>query len=184
MAILSCVNDRKGSRSLHLRLSHQLAAITIRVPGPFAGVGALGFSARYPDQSLLAPLRDVPLWIEGPPPEMRRLLHRLRMLAEAAGRAYSWTPPVQLAEEVVIVAFRDQGLDAAPAGAAFSSYFANLVRPVVFPFLADCAALAHLRLADRIAIAVESDGVALAHLEFRTSEIVEANGFDLLGDAA
>ena len=167
-----------------VRLSHHLAEITIRVPGPFAGVDSLGFSARYPDQSFLEPLRDVPLWIEGPPPQMRRLLHRLYVLAGAAGRAYTWTAPVQLAEEVVIVAFRDQALAGPPSAAAFSSYFANLVRPVVFPFLSDCAALADLRLADRIAITVEGDGAPLAQLEFRTSQIVPANGFDLLGDAA
>src|SRR5205085_4591765 len=65
------------------RMRHHSSAdeITIKVPGPFAGVAELGFSARYPEQSLLQPLRDVPLWIEGPPDPMRRLADRLRMLA-------------------------------------------------------------------------------------------------------
>ncbi len=40
--------------------SDRLSEITIKVPSPFAGVAGLGFSARYPEQPLLGPLRDVP----------------------------------------------------------------------------------------------------------------------------
>lgn len=170
-----------------MRPSSNLAAFTIRVPSPFAGVEALGFSARYPDQPLLEPLRDVPLWIEGPPEPMRRLLHRLRMLVEGPGdRSYAWTDPVQLADEVVILAFRDRAWaeSLAQTGAAFSDYFANLVRPVVFPFLSDCAQVADLRLSDRIEIAVESASSAVARFDLKVSEIVAANGFDLLSDVA
>ena len=170
-----------------MRPSNNLAAFTIRVPGPFAGVDALGFSARYPDQSLLEPLRDVPLWIEGPAEPMRRLLRRLRMLVERAGdRPYRWTDPVQLADEVVILAFRDHSWAAglAQTPAAFSDYFANLVRPVVFPFLADCAQVADLRLSDRIEVAVEAADAAVAKFDLRVSQIVAANGFDLLSEVA
>lgn len=164
---------------------HTTSELTIRVPGPFAGVDELGFSARYPEQSLFQPLRDVPLWIEGPPPPLRRLLHRLRMLHELAGGAYAWTDPVQLADEVLIVAFRDLGLSAAaPEAGAFSDYFANLVRPVVFPFLADCAQVAHLRLADRIEVTVEAADWPIARFWFQIGQIVPENGFDLLSDAA
>ena len=53
--------------------SPHLADITIKVPGPFAGVSDLGFSARYPRQPFLEPMRDVPLWIEGPAQPLRRL---------------------------------------------------------------------------------------------------------------
>ena len=168
-----------------MRPSHHLAAITIRVPGPFAGVDQLGFSARYPEQPLLERLRDVPLWIEGPPHPMRQLLHRLRMLSAAGDRPYAWTDPVQLAEEVVILGFRDRALAEQQAMAGgFSDYFANLVRPVVFPFLSDCAQVAHLRLSDRIEATVEAAGWPIARFGFLVSQIVESNGFDLLSDAA
>jgi hypothetical protein len=165
---------------------HISSELTIRVPGPFAGVDELGFTARYPEQALFEPLRDVPLWIEGPPPPLRRLLHRLRMLHDATGGAYAWTDPVQLADEVVVVAFRDLGASGglAESAQAFTDYFANLVRPVVFPFLADCAQVAHLRLADRIEVAVEAADWPVARFRLRVSQIVSQNGFDLLGDAA
>ena len=169
-----------------MRPSQHLEAITIRVPAPFAGVEQLGFSARYPEQPFLERLRDVPLWIEGPPHPMRRLLHRLHRLAAAGDRPYAWTDPVQLADEVVILGFRDRTLaGGAPlAEGRFSDYFANLVRPVVFPFLADCAQVADLRLSDRIQVTVEAAGWPIGRFGFRVSEIVAANGFDLLIDAA
>ena len=166
--------------------SHRTSELTIRVPGPFAGVDELGFSARYPEQHLFEPLRDVPLWIEGPPPPLRRLLQRLRMLHAAGDGPYAWTDPVQLADEVLVVAFRDLS-DRHPLEAsaqAFGDYFANLVRPVVFPFLADCARVAHLRLADRIEVAVEAAGWPVARFRLRVTQIVTENGFDLLTDAA
>ncbi len=175
------MND-KGARS-SMRPASPLNAITVRVPGPFAGVDELGFTARYPEQSILEPQRDVPLWIEGPAPSMRRLLHRLRMLVEAADRPYAWSEPVQLADEVVIFAFRDR--TSAPALAQhFSDCFANLVRPVVFPFLADCAHIAHLRLSDRIEILVEAEDWPIARFVMRVGQVVPANGFDLLGESA
>jgi hypothetical protein len=160
--------------------------LTIRVPGPFAGVDDLGFSARYPEQNLFQPLRDVPLWIEGPPPPMRRLLHHLRMLHEAKAGGYAWSDPVQLADEVLVVAFRDLSgsRPLAESARAFSDYFLNLVRPVVFPFLADCANVAHLRLADRIEVAIEAAGWPVARFRLRVSQVVTENGFDLLGGAA
>ena len=88
-----------------------MAEITIKVPGPFAGVVDLGFSARYPEQSLLQPIRDVPLWIEGPAEPMRRLGARLRMLATLVQAAYGWTHPVVLSDEVVVMAFQDRSGD-------------------------------------------------------------------------
>ena len=121
--------------------------ITIKVPSPFAGVDDLGFSARYPDQSPFVPLRDVPLWIEGPPDPMRRLSSRLRMLAELVGSAYGWTQPVALTDEVVVMAFQDRSSDGrtlADGADGAIDYLINLVRPVVFPFLQDCAQVARL----------------------------------------
>ena len=163
---------------------HTTSELTIRVPGPFEGVDELGFSARYPEQHLLEPLRDVPLWIEGPPPPLRRLLGRLRMLHDLTGGAYAWTDPVQLADEVLVVAFRDLTTSARFDPSGFSDYVANLVRPVVFPFLADCARVADLRLAQSIEVAVEAAGWPIARFRFEIGQIVAENGFDLLGDAA
>jgi hypothetical protein len=160
-----------------------LAEITLTVPGPFAGVGDLGFSARYPEQSLLAPLRDVPLWIEGPREPMRRLEWRLRMLAALVRAAHSWSQPVMLTEEVAVMAFRDRSADGralkdGPAEAL--DQLLNLVRPVVFPFLRDCAEVAHVRLAERIEIAVRQADEAVATLAVRWDQITTTNGEDLL----
>src|ERR1051326_9212069 len=100
--------DGKGLVPPDLRHRGSLDEITIKVPGPFAGVAELGFSARYPEQSLFKPLRDVPLWIEGPPEPMRRLAARLKMLATLVQTANCWTQPVSLTGEVGGVAFQDQ----------------------------------------------------------------------------
>ena len=94
-----------------MRPPQPLCELTIKVPGPFEGVDDLGFSARYPAQGRFAPLRDVPLWIEGPAQPLRRLHNRLRLLHEAIDGPYAWTDPVQLADEVVIVAFHDRSLE-------------------------------------------------------------------------
>jgi hypothetical protein len=167
-----------------MRPGTHLAEVNIRVPGPFAGVDELGFSVRYPEQSLFAPLRDVPLWIEGPEQPIRRLAHRLRMLHALVDEShpYAWTDPVQLADEVVIVAFRDRSPER-DAAQAFGDYFANLVRPVAFPFLIDCARVAHLRLADRIEIEVEAGERSVARFALTVGQIVAENGYDLLSAA-
>jgi hypothetical protein len=155
--------------------------ITIKVPGPFAGVAELGFSARYPEQGLFQPLRDVPLWIEGPAEPMRRLAHRLRMLAGLVEAAHRWTQPVTLSDEVVVIAFQHATGErplADPSGAI--DYVLNLVRPVVFPFLQDCAQVAHLRLTDRIEMRVRHEDRDVAELAMRWDQIVPTNGYDLL----
>ena len=158
--------------------------LTIKVPSPFAGVTDLGFSARYPEQSFLEPLREVPLWIEGPPDPMRRLAARLRMLADLVRSAHRWSDPVALTDEVLVMAFRDgtqeagEGLGDAGAGAL--DYVLNLVRPVVFPFLQDCAEVAHLRLTERIDMTVTQSDRSLADLSLRWDQIVRTNGEDLL----
>jgi hypothetical protein len=169
-----------------------LVEITLQVPGPFAGVSDLGFSACYPDQSLFAPLRDVPLWIEGPAEPMRRLAARMRMLADLVQDVYGWSDPVRLTDEVLVMAFRDlsPASPAAPAPGGFGAepevpssmraYVLNLVRPVVFPFLRDCAEVAHLRLTDRIDIGLRQGGRTVAELGVRWDEITPANGEDLL----
>ena len=57
---------------------------------------------------------------------------------------------------------------------------ANLVRPVVFPFLHDCARVARLRLTDRIEMRVRHADREVAELAVRWDQIVPANGNDLL----
>jgi hypothetical protein len=169
-----------------MRPTTPLCELTIKVPNPFEGVDELGFSARYPAQGRFAPLRDVPLWIEGPAQPLRRLHARLRMLHQAIDGPYAWTDPVQLADEVVILAFQDRSLDGrAPAEMAQASldYVMNLVRPVVFPFLSDCARVAHLRLAERIDMTVEAADWPIARFAMQVGQIVPENGFDLLGAA-
>jgi hypothetical protein len=155
--------------------------LTIKVPGPFAGVANLGFSARYPEQRLFEPLRDVPLWIEGPAEPMRRLAQRLGMLAALVQEAHGWTQPVTLTDEVVIIAFKDRsGLVADLVRGGAIDYLVNLVRPVVFPFLQDCALVAGLRLTDQIEMSVRRAGRPVAELALRWDQIVPANGDDLL----
>ena len=164
-----------------MRQRNALDQVTIKVPAPFAGVTELGFSARYPEQSLFQPLRDVPLWIEGPAEPMRRLADRLRMLAALVEAAYGWTPPVALTDEVLIMAFQDRSGERRledPSGVL--DYVANLVRPVVFPFLHDCARVARLRLTDRIEMRVRHADREVAELAVRWDQIVPANGEDLL----
>ena len=186
-----------------MRHHGSLHEITIKVPGPFAGVAELGFSARYPEQSPFQPLRDVPLWIEGPAEPMRRLADRLRMLARLVEAAHGWTQPVALTDEVVVMAFQDRSGEGRRLGDGGShrrsdamspgsrtrwdpptsgvlDYLANLVRPVVFPFLHDCAQVAHLRLTDRIEMRVRHADREVAELAVRWDQIVPANGEDLL----
>jgi hypothetical protein len=157
-----------------------LKQLTIKVPGPFAGVADLGFSARYPEQTLFEPLRDVPLWIEGPARPMRSLVVRLARLAEALRGAYAWTQPVALTDEVVVIAFRDRSgrLSLGPGEAV--DYLANLVRPVVFPFLQDCAVIANLRLTDEIEMALHQADRQVAVLTLARDRIVPSNGNELL----
>ena len=161
-----------------VRITSTATPITIHVPSPFAGTIDLGFSARYGVQPSFEPLRDVPLWIEGPAGPMRRLLLRLRMLHDlVAGRSYAWTDPVQLADEVTIVNFHGR-----PDG-SFGDYVANLLRPVIFPFLSDCAQVADIRLEERIEFAVEAEGWPLARFVLQRGAITPTNGTDELGAA-
>jgi hypothetical protein len=51
---------------------------------------------------------------------------------------------------------------------------------VVFPFLHDCAEVAHLRLTERIDLVVHQADRAVADLTLRWDQVVHANGEDLL----
>ncbi len=162
-----------------------LREISIKVPGPFAGVSDLGFTTQYRAQPFSQPMRDVPLVIEGPPPPIQRLAELLRALAESNESSYSWTDPILVSDEVMLLAFRDRSLEAAEPGAeSLSGYMTNLVRPVVFPFLHDCAAIAHLRLANVIEMRLTADNETLAALALPVGEIVASNGDRLLWQVA
>jgi hypothetical protein len=171
-----------GGKSM--RPSNQpLSEITIKVPAPFAGISDLGFTAQYRSQRFQEPLRDVPLLIEGPPPPMRRLAELLQLLRGIDGSAYSWTEPVMLSDEVVVLAFRDRSLSGAAlsdGAPAHTSYVLNLVRPVVFTFLRDCAETARLRLADVIEMRVSTQAASIADIVMPLDEIVPSNGDRLL----
>jgi len=169
--------------------------LVIKVPAPFSGVEDLGFSARYPAQQAHERLRDVPLFVEGPPRPMARLVERLALLAEkdrlvgdGEDEAYSWTPPVQLTDEVCVLAFRDRSLlgDAAVAGTPESGllagrqYLWNLVRPMAFTFLRDCVRIGGLRLAEHIAVVLDPGRPPLVDLELERRAIWPQNGTLLL----
>ena len=157
----------------------QLREISIKVPGPFAGVSDLGFTTQYRAQALSQPMRDVPLVIEGPPPPIHRLAELLQALASSDESAYSWTDPIMVSDEVVLLAFRDRSLVGA-APTSMSGYVMNLVRPAVFPFLHDCVAVAELRLSEQIEMRVTSEDEPVTTLALPLSEIVAQNGHRLL----
>src|SRR5713226_1429227 len=155
----------KGSRPRMRSSSPRLSEMTIKVPAPFAGISDLGFTAQYRAQTFNEPLRDVPLVIEGPEPPMRRLVELLQLLSDSDGSAYAWSDPVMLSDEVVVLAFRDRsvtGKTLSDGEPAHKSYVLNLVHPVVFTFLRDCAETAHLRLADVIEMRVSSERTSVA----------------------
>ena len=164
--------------------------LVIKVPAPFSGVADVGFSARYPAQGFHERLRDVPFIVEGPPLPMRRLVQRLSLFAEKPalvgdgdGEAYSWTTPVQLTDEVCVLAFRDHSttFDADDAAAvAARQYTWNLVRPLAFTFLRDCVRLGGLRLAESIALVVDLGHPPLVDLELERRAISAENGTVLL----
>src|SRR5580693_3419333 len=134
--------------------------LIIKVPAPFSGIEDLGFSARYPAQERSEPLRDIPLFVEGPPKPMQLLVERLALFTDkdrivgtlADDDQYAWTAPVQLTDQVCVLAFQDRSirgseplLDSADASQAVRGYIWNLVRPMAFTFLRDCEASAETR---------------------------------------
>jgi len=164
-----------------------LGEMMIKVPAPFAGISDLGFTAQYRAQNFNEPQRDIPLLIEGPQPPMRRLAEILQLLSGAEPSAYRWSDPVMLSDEVVVLAFRDRSVagEARSDGARIADYVLNLVQPVVFTFLRDCATVAHLKLSDVIELRVSAERESIAELKLPLQKIVQPNGERLLwGPAA
>jgi hypothetical protein len=165
-----------------MRPTPHLGEMSIKVPAPFAGVSDVGFTAQYRAQTFNEPQRDVPLLFEGAPPRMERLAEVLQALSVAPVDSYSWTGPVVLADGVVILGFRDRSVagQTLSDGARIADYVLNLVRPVVFTFLHDCAAIAHVRLSDRIEMRVSADRQSIAEFALPLEDIVRPNGERLL----
>ncbi len=159
-----------------MRPAPNLGEISIKVPAPFAGINDLGFTAQYRAQHFNERQRDVPLLFEGPEPPLRKLTEMLQVLSDSSSASYAWTDPVMLSDEVVIFAFRDRSVDRA----RIHDYFVNLVRPVVFTFLRDCAVVAHLRLSDVIEMRVSAERKSVAEFALPLREIVQPNGERLL----
>src|ERR1700682_2339337 len=162
--------------------SPRLGEMTIKVPAPSAGISDLGFTAQYRAQQFNEPQRDVPLLIEGPEPPMRRLAELLQLLSDAGSQAYAWSDPVMLSDEVVVLAFRDRSVSGAALsdGARAADYAMNLMRPVVFTFLRDCAMIAHLRLSEVIEMRVSAEKKSVAEISLPLGDIVQPNGERLL----
>jgi hypothetical protein len=89
-----------------------------------------------------------------------------------------------LSDEVVVMAFRDRSLDRdqrLEAGAETArDHIQNVVRPVVFPFLQDCATVAGLLLEELIEMRIQASRQRVADLQLRLEQIVQPNGQDLL----
>jgi hypothetical protein len=114
---------------------------------------------------------------------MRRLAEVLRLLSGAQPASYAWTDPVMLSDDVVILRFRDRSVGVGKSlydGAGIAPYVMNLVRPVVFTFLRDCAVVAHLRLSDVIQMRVSRQHRPSAELAVPLRDIVQQNGERLL----
>ena len=166
--------------------SSHLGEVTIKVPAPFAGISDLGFTAQYRAQSFNEPQRDVPLLIEGPTPPVERLAEVLRVLTTEQSNPYSWSDPVVLGDGVAVLAYRDRTVAGGTLsdGAGLADHMVNLLRPVVFTFLHDCAAIAHLRLSDVIEMRVSAERTPVADFALPLADIVRPNGERLLWSLA
>jgi len=169
--------------------------LVIKVPAPFSGVEDLGFSARYPAQDRSERLRDIPVFVEGPPRPMQLLVERLALFTDkdrlvgshADDDQYSWTAPVQLTDQVCVLAFQDRStrgtetlLEPDEAAQAVRGYIWNLVRPMAFTFLRDCVRIGGLRLAEHIAVVIDTGRPPSVDLELQRSSITPENGSRLL----
>ena len=165
-----------------MRPAPHLGELSIKVPAPFAGISDLGFTAQYRAQRFNEPQRDVPLLFEGPASPVERLAAMLQTLSGSPSDSYGWSDPVMLADGVVVLAFRDRSVHGRKLddGARIADYVLTLVRPVVFTFLHDCAAVAHLRLSDVIEMRVSADRTSIAEFALPLEDIVRPNGDRLL----
>jgi hypothetical protein len=106
----------------------------------------------------------------------------LQLLSGGHSSSYTWTHPVMLSDEVIVLAFRDRSVAGRTLsdGARLPDYVLNLVQPVVFTFLRDCANVARLRLADVIEMRVSAQRESVADIKLPVEDIVQPNGERLL----
>jgi hypothetical protein len=159
--------------------------LVIKVPAPFAGTEAVGFSTRYPEQGLHEPLRDVTFFIEGMPDLVTRLwpyLEQFPVRSRRAARGYLWTDPVMLSDELAVIAYRDRSAELSEPIEIARRYFANLIQPLVITFLRDCVEIADLRLAEEIFLTMQRDEEVLAEISLRLGQLLPQNGSLVLTD--
>ncbi|MHB8509185.1 MAG: hypothetical protein ACYDGR_11145 [Candidatus Dormibacteria bacterium] len=153
--------------------------LVIKVPAPFAGTELVGFSTRYPEQAINEPLRDVTFFVEGMPDLLARLwphLVRFPELSRRAHQGYLWTDPVMISDELCVIAYRDRSAELLEPSEIAHQYFANMLQPLVIPFLRDCVTVGNLRLADRIQLSMNRDSETLAALELERGHLLSENG--------
>lgn len=156
----------------------------IKVPNPFWGVETVGFSVRYGAAD--GPPGDVPFFVEGDARLMAPLGEQLRRFpgresivdCTVAGEAYSWTDPISLSDEVIVMAFRDRSLSDAAADPvrAYRNRLLNQMVPLAFPFLRDCVRVAGLRLSSVISVRIGSQDIPEIQLSLPVQDIVPGNG--------
>ena len=153
--------------------------LVIKVPAPFYATDEVGFSARYPEQRLDEPLRDVTFFVEGHPDLISRLWPRLEgfpLSSRKAALGYLWTDPVMLSAELVVIAYRDRSQETSEPLESARRYTVNLIQPLVLPFLRDCVRIANLRLADRIDFRMMRGEDELADFSLDRGQFLPTNG--------
>lgn len=167
-----------------------LTELWIKVPNPFFGVETVGFSVRYDEDS--DSRAEVPFFVEGEAARMRRLADRLHLLARResfvdcsmVGEAYSWSDPIPLTDEVIVMAFQDHSLEAHDADPVrtMRNRLRNQLVPLAFPFLRDLVRVAGMRLSPMICVLITASCVPDLELEMPVDKIVPENGTQLLDD--
>jgi len=158
----------------------------IKVPNPFWGVETVGFSVRCPTRPEAATLADIPFFVEGDAQSMASLDEPLRLFAQreryvdcaSLGEAYSWTDPIKLTDEVIVMAFRDRSLASGEPDPqrALLNRLSNQLVLLAFPFLRDCVRVAGLRLSSLISVKLGSESFPEIDLSVPLADIVEGNG--------
>ena len=103
-------------------------------------------------------------------------LERFPLQSRRAAQGYLWTDPVQLSDELLVIAYRDRSVESEEPAEVARRYFANLIQPLVIPFLRDCVRIANLRLADDIALTMVRDEEVLAEVALRLGQLLPRNG--------
>jgi hypothetical protein len=93
-----------------------------------------------------------------------------------AAQGYLWTDPVMLSDALAVIAFRDRSVELVEPAEAARRYFANMLQPLVIPFLRDCVSIANLRLADQIPLSMVRDDEVLAEFSLNVAQLLPENG--------